>query len=460
MALNLTTFFTVIGKHIKHLNIANGYFAALDTAKSDIFTVLNNASIVDLYVPLPGQVDAFQSSVAGWIQTLIADVQRVILDEGFVIDELPIASEDIGTVLQAIHEYMLTETDDIKSSVVSLGGSDVDINKFTLASGIVDTVTFLDGTVFLTRTLDGVNAPNAEAQAYSKYANLEGQMAKTCTIYGKLISGGPGTELIQIFGETDANPSYDDESEKPGIGPVLSNAESQNLISSNYDFSQWSGNNPTNWTVTGGAAGTDWVDGSGTGIGPLKINTAGTYVKKQLVGLERLRGYLCAAVAQALGSTGTAVTKLRVENSDGSTVYKAFTNVTTSDVTVDAYKYIYGFYIPDASVNLDDIYLVCEHDAESNAGTHLDIYKMLVTPATYFNGLGFAFWNPNVAITETLWQAFVGNTYNTTDQPLGVFGTIAVSNSNAGVIQTFFRRAFNVQLPTDDSPTISDSLAT
>lgn len=460
MALNLTTFFTVIGKHIKHLNIANGYFAALDTAKSDIFTVLNNASIVDLYVPLPGQIDAFQSSVAGWIQTLISDVQRVILDEGFVIDELPIASEDISTVLQAIHEYMLTSPDDIKSSVVSIGGSDVDVNKFTLASGILSAVTALEGTVFVTRTLDGVNAPNAEAQAYAKYANLEGQLAKTCTVYGKVVGVTPGAELVQIFGETDANPSYDDESEKPGTGPVLSNAESQNLISSNYDFSQWSGNNPTNWTVTPGAAGTDWVDSSGSGIGPLKINTAGTYVKKQLLGLERLRGYLCAAIFQALGSTGTAVTKLRVENSDGSVVYKAFTNITTADVTADAYKHIYGFYIPDASVNLDDIYLVCEHDAESNAGTHLDIYKMLVTPATYFNGLGFAFWNPNVAITETLWQAFVGTVYSTTELPVGVYGSIAISNSNAGVIQTFFRKAFGVQLPTADSSTINDNLAT
>lgn len=463
MAFSSTNYFTTIGKFIKHVNVWNGYLTALDTAKSDVSTVLNTYSLLDYFVPVPAQIDAFQAQVSGWIQQYIADVEAITLDETIVISQLPIISKDIQTVLDAIIDYMTANAVHVTASVVTLGGSDVDIKKFKLTPGGAGNG--LEGNVFVSRILDGINAPSNRAAAKDSYLELESMLATSCTIYGKCLSSNPGQEVVQLFSELDSNNPYDDESEKPGTGPTLTNIESLNLVPSNYDFTNWSADNPVDWTLTGGVSGTDWEDLSSSGEGPLRISTVGTYAKQKIGSLQRRRQYFFGAIFNNIGSTGSATMKFRVENSDGSTVHKNFTSVTNADVTTDTFGYIYGFYAPDDSVNLDDIYVVFEYDAESNAGSSVDLYKVAISPVQFFNGLGFVFWNPLVVNPSTVYDLGVLTTsVDTAGDPPETqqdwYGSIAIANNNAGVIQTFYRKAFGVQLPVDGSPSLSDSLAT
>lgn len=455
MALVTTDLLTVIGKYVKAINTWNGYLTALSTAKGEIFTVLEAEDLEDLYVDIPSQFEGFQSAVSSWISTLIGEVEDLLVDEEYVLENLPISSTGVTDVLNAIYDQMVDEADTIKSSVVSIGGSDTDQTHFIFTQAGLSMTS--SPRVFVTRTLDGVNNPSSLVTAHTRYNNVESQLAKTCTVYAKVISSGVGAENLQLFASSPFEASYTGDAESPGVGPTISNAEASNLISSNYDFTEWSSDNPTDWTLAGGSAGTAWEDFSSTGDGPLRINTAGVTLKRQLPDLTRRTMYFIGAHVQMVGDVGgnQGDFKLRIENVDGGTVHKSFGTTVISDadgVTGDLYNYVYGFYSPSDTVNLNDIYFCLEYDAEDSADDYCKIFKIVVVPVTYYNGLGFACWNPYAENTS----------HASTTSPILVddYGSLAVSNSNAGVFQTFFRKAFDIQLPTADSPTISDTLAT
>ena len=465
MALDTTDLFTIVGKYIKAVNTWNGYLAALETAKGEIFTVLEAEDLEDLYVDLPSQFAGFQSAVSSWINSTIGEVEDLLTDEEYVLENLPISNTDVVSVLNAIYDQMVAESDTIKSSVVSLGGSDTDYSAFQFNNGDA-LVTGSRPRVFVTRTLDGVNNPSSLVTAHTRYNNVEGQVSKSCTVFAKCISSSIGGETVQLFASSPFEASYTADAESPGVGPILANAEGNSISMNNPDFTDWSVDDPTGWTLAGGVSGTDWEDFSSSGDGPLRINTAGVTVKQQITGLTRRTMYFIGAITEPVGSAGgqTATIKLRVENSTGGTVHKDFGSFTTTfqgtnydNDEGDLYYYQYGFYSPNDTVNLNDIYFCFEHDAESNANIYTKLKKIIVAPVTYYNGLGFTFWNPLVAedisvdpLTTSVHTPILVNEY----------GSIAISNSNAGVIQTFFRKAFNIQLPTADSPTIADSLAT
>jgi hypothetical protein len=456
MALDVSDLLTVVGKYIKTINTWNTLLSTtLEAQKDEIYVVLDAEDLQDLYIDLPAQFEGFKSAVSSWISTMIGEVEDILTDEAYVLEELPIFTSDVTTVLNAIFDQMLNDADTIESSVVTLGGSDADVKDFKISeySGTPEGASeYGVPRVFVTRTLDGTQAPSSLVDAHTSYNNVEGQLAMSCDIFAKCTSSSDGAETMQLFADSPSQASYTGDAESPGVGPTISNVEGSNLIADNFDFSDWSGDNPTGWTLAGGVAGTAWDDLSGTGVGPLRISTPGVTVKQQISGLSRRTMYFFAAcfIGDSSSPADTVTVKLRVENVDGLTVHKDLgSKVYTIEASGDKAIH-FGFYSPNDTVNLDDIYFCFEHDAESAApdGT-CNLYRCVVAPVTYFNGLGFAFWYPIPLIEET-----------DTDVLVNDYGSIAISNNNNGVFQTFFRKAFNIQLPTADSPTIADTLAT
>lgn len=446
MAVDLTALFTIIGKYVKSINSVYADITTLNTLKGEIFAELEAENLEDLYVTLPAQITTMQSSITSWIQTFISNVEDLLTNEEYILENLPISETSVTAVLNAIFDQMITDSETIKSSVVSLGGSDVDQTTFQVAGA--DTFD-----IFVTRLLDGTSDPSDLVTAHSSYNMVEGQLAKSATIYAKCLSEEVGSQSFQLFANSPDEASYTADTESPGTGPTIVDAYSENLISTNYDFTEWSGDNPTNWTLAGGSAGTAWEDESGTGDGPLQINTVGVTLKRQIPNLTRRKMYFFAASARFNGSTPTTTIKLRVESIDGASVYKNFTNVTLGD-TADT-KTIYGFWAPGDDTNLNDVYFCFEHDAETDSGSSTLVGTCVVAPVTYFNGLGWA------AFNGAWYWRYDGNAEEYTPSVVtDDYGSIAVSNNNAGVFQTYFRKAHNIQLPTADSPTIADSLAT
>ena len=452
MALDTTDLLTVLGKYVKTINVWNGYLTALTSAKGEIFTVLEAEDLEDLYVDIPSQFAGFQSAVTSWISSLIGEVEDLLVDEAYILEQLPIFATDVTSVLNAIFDHMEDNSQTIESSVVTLGGSDLDYKASTVSPS---TAAVIIGQLYATRLLDGVSSPSSIVNAHTSYTNVESQLAKSCTVYAKCTDETTGSEVMQLFSDSPFEASYTADAESPGTGPTIVNVEANNLVTSNYDFSLFSGDNPTGWTIAGGSAGTDW-QASGeifTSAGPLRINTAGVTVKKQLTGLTARRSYFFGASYQLEGSSSTGTVKFRLENVDGLTIHKDFGSKATS-ATSENFVTIFGFWSLPATVNLDDVYICFEYDAEGDAGSYALLNKVVAAPTTYYNGLGWAYWNPaNFEGANTVPEPV-------TETKLTELATMAIVNNDNGVFQTFFRKAFNIQLPTADSPTISDTLAT
>ena len=452
MALNLTDLFTIIGKYGYAVNSVNSQFAELETIKNQIFDALEDEGLEDHYTELPAQIETMQTSVSSWIQTFISEIEGVLTDEEFVLENLPIFETSVTAVLNAIFDQMIADSATIQSSVIELGGVDTDMTSFVIDRTDAYTPD-VESKVFVSRLLDGVNDPSDLVTAHQAYNNVESQLSKSCTTYAKCISSSAGAEVLQLFSDAPEEDSYTADQESPGVGPTITNVEASNLISSNFDFTDWSGNNPTDWTLANSTAGTGWVDVSTTGVGPLEVKVAGVTLKRQLT-LERRTSYFFGFQTAVNADSGLVTVKMRIESVDGGTVYKDFGSTTYNTGAFQPF-HIYGFYAPADGVNLNDIYICLEYDAETSAPCSMYVYKAVVAPVTYYNGLGFVFWNA-LSDEDSVLFADWGNIV--AELPEDSYGSILVENDNAGKFQEFFRKAFNIQLPTADSPTIPDSL--
>jgi hypothetical protein len=458
MAFDLTGFMTIVGKHVKTINTMDGYIAATETLKNEIRDAYEAEDLHDLYRNLPGLIAAFQNSVTGSIRSIISDLNGLIFDRDYTTEQLNLYQTTLVGVLNALYDYMVENSDDIKSSVVSIGGSDTDYQDTAENSGLAgDLATSADNfaapKLYCCRFLDGVNSPGNNVLANKRYRGVESQLARTTTVKAEIINNSTDfREVVQIYSLGPATGGYVLQDEEPGVGPTLLTAEGQNLISANYNFSSWTSNDPNSWTMAGGSAGTDWVDLSGSGTGPLRIKTVNVTAKQRLTGLQRERMYFVAVNfstnSTLLGETLTV--GVRIEDGVGTAIQAERTaSAHGEDLGGDIYNQAYTFFSLPDTTDLEDVYVRIKLTARSDASNYATIHKVVLCPATYYNGLAWAWWAPIVT---------AGSYGNLT--PLGSRQTMTVSNNNAGVFQTFFRKALNVQMPTADSPSISDSLAT
>lgn len=454
MALNLTNLMTALGENIKKIDIFNTLITSLETYKDDIYTDLAAGGFQDQYSPYPAQFLSMKNSVASWISTLKSNCTNILLDTELVLDELPIYSFDITSVLNGLYDYMEDNSQTIETSVVTLGGADVntaavasadDALAYSYATGSVIADGNMPPVLFCTRILDGTSSPGNGVTAHTRYNNQESQLAKTATVYAELISNTTiGAETARIYSELPASGSYLATTESPGPGPTLTNPEASNIISTNAKFNVWVGDSPTGWSMSGTIT-TDYEDASGTGAGPLQINTAGVTASRQLTGLSHNKMYFVGARVEngTLGDLDPDIAILRLKTLSGTLIGSS----ATISIESDHYGYVYTFATLTPNINLDDVYVEFEYDTKGHATNLMKVHKIVVAPVTYYNGLGWVWW-PGYHLSSDTSQVAVGE-----------LATMAISNNNNGKFQTFFRKAYNVQLPTADAPTVNDALA-
>lgn len=453
MAFDITGFFTIIGKYVKTINSVDGYIAAVESLKDEIAGAYSGEDLEDLYKNVPGIISTIQSGMSAGIDSLIADVGNLLLDRDYVTEQLDFYETGTVAVLNALYQYMINNSATIKSSVVSLGGSDVD-RKFSGGANPTN-----PGGLFLTRMLDGVNAPGNGVTAHTRYKGIEGQLARSTTVTAEVIStSGLNSETVQIYPTADETGAYEVQDEEPALGPALVNARSTRSGLLNPDFSTFTVTDvPDSWTVTGGTASTDFEEHSlassqGEGVvNGLQVNTSGVAIKQALTGLAYNKMYVLFALVGAHGVLGdegdTCDAVFSIEKGAGTSIHAMGTRTVTlmqgdDDGNVsNLYLFAKEFYIAESILDLSDVYLKVTFNNFSDASLPV-IYEVGVQELSYWNGLGVAWINP--------WYKY----------PLRSTASIAVSNNNGGVFQTFFRKALAVQLPTADSPSISDSLAT
>lgn len=461
MAFDHTGLFTVIGKYIKWINTLDGYIDALETSKDAVFTVLEAEDLEDLYIGLPTLTTSWQSSLNSWISSLISEVGKVLVDRDYVIEQLVLNATDVTTVLNTIYDYMVDNSYSFKPSVVSIGGSDTPVGVLDIAASPSE-----GGQVYIVRRLDGVNAPSSVVTAHQRYNQVESQLAKSTTVYAR-ITTEPDADTrgsVELFSKAPITTPYVLQEEEPGNGPSLSDAETDNLLT-NFDFSTYVSDTPTGWTFSGGVETTDWEMTTGGVVGTqLRILSQDVILKQQVTSLERYTMYMAAVYAQNFTADGTASTAnvtIEFTNSAGTALTTQDTYAADSldgtdsdgsdlETTVPtAFDVAYAFFAPKETTDLDNVYVTITAtdfatDGMGGGTPDVFIYKAICVPVTYYNGLGWVYWNPAFTNFDSLKDT----------------GSIAVANNDAGVFQSYFRKAHNVQMPTNDSNTVNDALAT
>lgn len=452
MAFSSTGFFTVMGKYIKAINVYDGYIDAIEAHKGAIYTVQAAQGVQDLYAPLPALFAGLEDQVTSWIFSLISDLQNLILNRDYVIEQLVVADESVNGVFSALFDYMVLNNVTIKTSVVSLAGSDVN-EKASLAfdASAANSSDLIGPRLYATRILDGFNPPGSGLQADSRYAGIEGQLSKSTTIYADIVGDTPNNQVVRIYSTAQETGPFVLQGEEPGEGGSLNNAEANNMLS-NYDMTSWTGNNPNLWSITGGSAGTDWVDDSGTGAGPLQINTVNVKGVQKISGLNANQMYFIALSFDAEGvSGGLSTVGVKVRNLAASTTYMTQRTYQFALATVSKGQ-AFGFFYLSEDVDLEDIYAEFQLTAKDADTDAVRILKLVCCPAVYYNGLGLAWWAPIANFTNGF------GTFNYAR--LGGRNSLVVANNGGGVFQSFIRKAYGIQLPTNDSPSVSEGLAT
>lgn len=443
MAFDHAGFFAIVGKYVKAINLWDGYIAAITSSKAEIRDVYEAEDLHDLYGTLPALLAQYQASITQAIFGSVSHLNGLLLDRDYTVEQLGLFDLSVSGVLDAIHKYMVDNSLTLETSVVSLGGSDTD-NQIAVGS-------VYGPYLFAHRKLDGVNSPGNGVAPNGRYLGLESQLARTTTVYAEIVSNSiPGAEIVQLYSLADNTGGYQVQDEEPGNGPQLVNVESGNLVGNNWDFSQWTGDAPANWSVSGTPT-TDYIDASGSGAGPFRaITNTDVTLRRQITGLEKNRMYFFAVhwAVMPNDSTSTPEVKITLETLAGTTLVTARTQtVTVLIADILHYQITYSFFTLGDNVDLTDVYLEVEVETLPTEADYINIYKAVVVPATYYNGLAWAWWAPIRNLASTAYTA------------LKTRQSMTVSNNNNGVFQTFFRKAYGVQLPTADSPAIDDALA-
>lgn len=460
MAFDHVGFFTIVGKFIKTINTVDGYHDAIETLKTEIRDVYEGEDLHDLYATMPSLISGFQTNFTSFINSLITDLENgLFTDRDYVLEQLQFSGSGTTAVLNALYDYMDDNSYTIQSSVVSIGGSDADKARSS------ETLS-LESTLLCTRLLDGVNDPGNGVSAHLRYLNVESQLARSTTVNSEVTSAAAwGSETVQLYpnySSSSGTGPYVLQDEEPTIGPTLANGISTRIGLVDPGFNNFTSDDPDSWSVSGGSAGTDWeqttsVAAYGPGVSSgLKVNTTGVAAKQIVTGLSFNTMYMFFGVFEVFG-TGSGIGNdvdwvAALKTNAGATVKTlTTTSVTLTDETLnlgeeaspDNFAIGYHPFALAETVDLADVYLelTC-----NNFGTGISggvVYQVGIVPVTYWNGLGWVWLNPRRLNT------------------LGNKSTVAVSNNDNGVFQTFFRKAFGIQLPTaDSSPTFSESLAT
>lgn len=452
MSLDYTTatvgLFVRLGKIIKEVNrLATEVTTTLDAAKTEILAGFEAADLDE-------QVDAVPQQFQGYIDQRIAQRQEVAAIADQVFNEYTTSLSQLGLLdftpdnyFPALYRQMVADSKTVDRSTVSIGS--VTANAANIGNG----------TVLITKRLDGFNAPVADGIVVPWYATnaVNSELAINETMLFTVVAdqdtgAQEGSEQLTWQGAlNDPNGDFG-QREGSGNGPTLNAIGSASLIA-NSDMESWETeeNLPDGWEDVAGTVGTHILETTSVvyrGDSALQFKGDGAqatiHIKQDIAAgtLNPLRMYCmtarvkCSTAAPAAGDLEIALTGTgwTVPSTDKITI--AHGALTTSwqlgsafiltplvlPTDLNAYIKVTGTLTNTVTISIDDV---------------------ILTEVPYHGGLGA------VVVPGSTPFAF-GDRF-----------TSAITNDQAGLIQEFFRIQYGVQLPSDGSGSenILDSLA-
>lgn len=445
MAINYTNLFTMLGKLVKGVNNVKTYYGELDTDVGAVQTAYSTYSQFALLQRIPDTWRNFKEGVYSWIGQINGQAFSLLTDRELILKELPIGSgSSIQDVMPLLMANMIANSQHVTKSVVTLGSVTTTSTGASVGEAFVDAI------------LDGFTAPGAGMSPSKSYNGVTSQLAEDDTVSLICTSdseSGGATEGLETFQWTGLPTN-------PGLYHYLSfgtgsNTTIQPLNAFNYiangEFESFSSNTPASWTIVSGTVGTHILKETSVvqrGSSSLKLAGDGAQatisisqapVISQLIPLKR---YMVAAWVRGTSATAAGTLTIQFEGTGytaGGTEKISMDSTALSAATSWTLK---KFYINLPLEIPDDFKLVVKVTGTLTTGKSVYIDGLCLGPVTYVNGV-------NVAIVAGKDKFLKGDKF-----------TFTISNDDAGVFQTWFRKATGYQIPTDNSPAISDTLAT
>lgn len=427
MSINYTTLFSRIGKCVKWINNAIAYQGTniLGPANNGLlYDIMQEFDTrLDLVPSFPATAQGWATAVAGWGQTEKAIIDAVL---GDLQSTLNSPSKQPATILPLLYAQMVVDSQTVQANT----------------------------TVSATASAAGTNVGNGLLLVSVKNylaANDERIIPETVVIKctrDQWSGGTAGAEQFSVTGLPKLASAYVSGTQGNGNGPNLTVADSQNLLT-NGNFATFAGNIPTSWTLDAGTAGTNVTQETvnvHTGASALKLlgdGTTTTITLHQAVNTQlaaqsiflgsiwlRKNGTVTSGSTLKVQLTGTGFGPFVLFNADPSTLTTSYVN--------------YPLFWDTGATFPADAKLQITWTAANTAGASAVILladSVLIEPAT--------FGNIQYAVVRGAADFAKGDSF-----------TVTSVNAQNGIFQTAFGRLYNFQLPSSNSPSLADSLAT
>lgn len=451
MAINYTDLFEDLGELIEAVNLFRTWASTtLDAQLLEIEVQLTGNSRYDVLSGIPVTFDGFKDSVVGFADAMSLKAKDRMMNRDTILKELPLLSNpDFNTVMSEFIRQMKADAASVDGSVVTLG-------TVTATSGNVG-----DAQVIVSKVLDGWSSPwpqNGYIPHY-KYNGLDSElcvtsetMTLTCIQDSETDGATEGAETFSLRGGFKNNSPFDWRGEGSGEGPNMRmlNGDTASFLA-NAEFETYTvANTPDSWTIAGAVVGTNLFSDATSpkrGTYSVKLLQSGavatmTLTQAFITALTPLRAYCVGFWVK--GQAGIAAGDLVVQctgtgYTPGST--EKVTMNTAALAAATGWEFKYFTFIAPANVPSDFSLQFKIQNTLTNA-KQVNFDGLAVGPLVWHGGVGMA--------------AIAGATATLRNDRF----TFTIANDNAGDFQTFSRRVFKVQLPSDlaGAETISDAL--
>jgi hypothetical protein len=434
---NPTGIFYRGGKLIKYIDAHA--VDALTTLPADLIAIstpFGSANLTGEIAGLTGDYSGFQGNAVALRQKLAGYWSNILTDRATVLEQLRISSGDLEHVLAELPRQMIADSQTVNASVSALG-------TVTAAAGNVG-----NGTVLLTRILDGITPPVQDGQASLLYAGLNSELlvpAETMSFTCVRDSGRDGVsegseEFAWDGGVPDQLFGYFTEGNGPG--PNLTAAGSSTLIPGTFETFTVA-TVPDGWTSVTGASqtsketatvyrGTGALKFAGNGATGFEINYA------MPAGLLKARKMYCLTLRMRASTAAPAV-------GDFSAGFAGtgYSPAGTETISVPNAYTLYNAFILMPSVFPSDFRAFVKITGNLDNTVNVFTDDVYLSEVRYHGGVG--------AVVVPGSTRFAANDRFT-----------AANTNTEGVFQRFFRRFYRMQLPSNNAAgeTILDSLAT
>lgn len=447
-----TGLFRHLGKLIKHYNQfktdATDATTGLDEDRKEIFDAFE---VGDMELVLDGLASDFERWKVEYVDrraTLAGYMSGRLQDRETVLDEICATSSDVGEILANLIDQMIADGETVQASSVSLGS-------VTAGSGNVG-----NGVVVTTKVLDGFSSPGGGDVAYSPHAAYKDLDTELCVSGETMILQctedsyqNEGADSFHWQGKMpDVNGQNGIDAEGSGVVGTIATVQGETeAYLSNADFENFTtADTPDDWDIDTGTAGVHIFEnstGANVAHGAKSLQFTGDGAQSEIKisqavssnVLESNRRYVVSAQIKADATIAAGTLKIHFEGTGYTAASSEKIEIAPGSLPTSHTMSHFMITVP-ASIP-SDFKLVVTWDGTPTAGKNVYIDDIGLGPINYGGGLGVAVIRGTTPFVKR--DKF----------------TFTVANTE-GVIQRAFRKMFGVQLPSDGTPTIADSLAT